>query len=157
MVNGLDSNGVSSRVNQVSVRSFSGATSKDMIDYCKPLVNKKPNKLIFHVGTNDLTKNIVDSRENFETIIKYVRQVSPNTEIVLSNVCTRKDDPRLEPKRTELNNKISKIVNEYGLQMINNQNIDGSCLAKKKLHLNTHIGIPRLAKNIKSHLQQQQS
>jgi len=112
MVNGLDSNGVSSRVNQVSVRSFSGATSKDMIDYCKPLVNKKPNKLIFHVGTNDLTKNIVDSRENFETIIKYVRQVSPNTEIVLSNVCTRKDDPRLEPKRTELNNKISKITND---------------------------------------------
>lgn len=155
MVNGLDGNGVSSKLNQVSVRSFSGATSEDMIDYCKPLVSKKPDKLIFHFGTNDLTKNIENSKANFESIIEYVKQISPKTEIVLSNICLRMDNPKLDPKRIELNKSISMVAEEYGLKIIDNKNIDRSCLAKKKLHLNGHIGLPRLAKNIKQHLKQQ--
>ena len=72
MVNGLDGNGVSLKLNQESVRSFSGATSEDMIDYCKPLVSKKPTKLIFNFSTNDLTKNINNSKANFKSIIEYV-------------------------------------------------------------------------------------
>ena len=149
MVNGLDGNGVSSKLNQVSVRSFSGATSEDMIDYCKPLVSKKPDKLIFHFGTNDLSKNIENSKANFKNIIEYVKQISPMTEIVLSNICLRMDNPKLDTKRIELNKSISMVAEEYGLKIIDNKNIDRSCLAKKKLHLNGHIGLPRLAKNIK--------
>ena len=157
MVNGLDGNGVSSKVNQVNVRSFSGATSEDMVDYCKPLVNKKPDILILHVGTNDLTKKIENTSENLVTIINYAKQMSPNTELILSNICLRKDDPKLEHKRKRLNDTISKTANDFGLQIIDNKNIDSSCLAKKKLHLNAHIGMPRLAKNIKNHLQQYQA
>ena len=36
------------------VKSFSGATVTDMEDYIKPIYRKSPEKIILHVGTNDL-------------------------------------------------------------------------------------------------------
>ena len=39
------------------VKSFSGATLKGMKDFIKPLTRRKPDKLILHVGTNDLKRN----------------------------------------------------------------------------------------------------
>ena len=36
---------------RVSVKSFSGSTAEDMKDYLKPLIRKKPDTIILHVGT----------------------------------------------------------------------------------------------------------
>ena len=41
----------------VSVKSFSGATVDDMSDFLKPTLRKHPDKLIIHVGTNDIRKS----------------------------------------------------------------------------------------------------
>ena len=38
----------------VKVRSYPGATSDDLIDFCKPIVSRYPDVIIVHVGTNDL-------------------------------------------------------------------------------------------------------
>ena len=38
----------------VSIKSFSGATVDDMSDFLRPTIRKKPNKLIIHAGTNDV-------------------------------------------------------------------------------------------------------
>ena len=35
-----------------------------IVDYVKPSARKKPDKLIIHVGTNDLTNSIVNTTEN---------------------------------------------------------------------------------------------
>ena len=36
------------------VRPFPGATVSDMEDFVKPLTRRTPDKMILHVGTNDL-------------------------------------------------------------------------------------------------------
>ena len=151
MTNGLDNNGLSSKHNKTTIRSFSGATSADMVDFVKPFVDKKPDMLIIHAGTNDLTKEITSTTENFEKIIHYINKNSPTTEVVISNICLREDKPNLMNKRNALNKEIEKIAHNHNKKIIDNSNIDTTCLSKKKLHLNRK-GLAKLAKNMKSYI-----
>ena len=148
MTNGLDSKGVSSKLVKSTVRSFSGATSSDMVDFVKPFVDKKPDLLFLHVGTNDLTKGVHHTKSNLEEIINYIEKKSPKTELILSDVCLREDKPYLIKDRNELNAKIHQLAKERNVSVLNNNNIDSSCLSRKKLHLNRK-GMARLAVNIK--------
>ena len=43
-----------SRKHEVSTHCFPGATVQDMNDYIKPVLQRKPEKIILHVGTNNL-------------------------------------------------------------------------------------------------------
>ena len=43
-----------SRNNFVKVHSFSGATTEYMESYLIPLINKKPDHILLHVGTKNL-------------------------------------------------------------------------------------------------------
>ena len=43
-----------SRQKNVKVYSFSGGNTHDMFDFIKPLLNKNPDEIILHVGTNNL-------------------------------------------------------------------------------------------------------
>ena len=152
MLNGIDSNGVSSKKHQVTVRNFPGATSKDMIDYIKPLTQKKPDVMIIHIGTNDLTKNIENKRSNLKKIVENIKENSPSTDISLSNICLREDDLTLDKKRKALNDQMESLATDYGLKVIDNANIDSNCLSRRKLHLNHRIGIPKFVKNVKNHM-----
>ena len=56
------------------VKQFSGATVSDMEDFVKPLTRRSPDKMILHVGTNDLRSNstpkiIADSNNTKSDII----------------------------------------------------------------------------------------
>ena len=151
ILNGLQNNGVSTKGIKTTVRSFSGATSKDMIDFVKPLINKKPDCLILHVGTNDLSKGVGNTCENLQTIVDNVRLSSPGTQIVVSNICLREDKMVLNNKRLSLNKEIEDFAVLNDMTMINNNNIDSACLSRKKLHLNRK-GLAKLAVNIKNHI-----
>ena len=58
----------------VIVRTFPGAVVDDMKDYIKPLLLKKPSKIVIHVATNDTVDNsaeeivrkILDLKEEME-------------------------------------------------------------------------------------------
>lgn len=149
MLNSLESNGLSSKRCNTQIRSFSGATSADLIDLIKPVIKKNPDHIIIHIGKNDLTKSNIDTTKNIEKIIDNIQENNVDTKISLSKICLREDRKNVNKKRIELNKEIEKIVKNRGLTKICNENIDSSCLAKKKLHLNRK-GIARLAKNIKS-------
>ena len=43
-----------SRETNVTLRSFSGSTVDDMIDFVRPFTRRKPDELILHIGTNHL-------------------------------------------------------------------------------------------------------
>ena len=58
MVTFLRSDEMSSVNNAVSVMKHPGSTTDDMVDYVRPVTRKKPDVIIMHVGTNDLTKGI---------------------------------------------------------------------------------------------------
>ena len=57
-------------------------------------------------------------------------------EIRNSKVIMRKDKPDIEKKVTEFNSKLSKSCSKNKIDIIENENVDGSCLSFKKLHLN---------------------
>ena len=46
-----------SKDDQVQVKTHTGATIEDIIDYIKPTIRQKPDIVIIHSGTNDLTKD----------------------------------------------------------------------------------------------------
>ena len=39
---------------KIQVKSFSGSTVDDMIDYARPTIRKEPDLIVLHVGSNDL-------------------------------------------------------------------------------------------------------
>ena len=46
-----------SKKKNVKVRSFPGAIINDMTDFVTPIIRKKPESVILHVGTSDLKSN----------------------------------------------------------------------------------------------------
>ena len=49
---------LSSKKNNVKVITHAGSTTEDMLDYIKPIARRKPDTLIIHTGTNDLTNGV---------------------------------------------------------------------------------------------------
>ena len=45
---------LSNNKQNVAVKSFSGATVEDMKDFLRPTIRRQPDKLVIHVGTNDI-------------------------------------------------------------------------------------------------------
>ena len=43
--------------NFVNVRFHPGSTTEDIVDFIKPVIRKKSDPVIIHVGTNDLTND----------------------------------------------------------------------------------------------------
>ena len=136
ILNGLEEAGMQKDHN-VKVRAHSGATTRDIVDHIKPVVRKRPSCIIIHSGTNDLTQGI-DTIENMKSAIEETRQESPGTEIVLSTVVIRKDKQAMDKKLNvkEINTKIKNFAKDLNVQLIDNSNIDTSCLSRKQLHLN---------------------
>ena len=106
------------------------------MDYIKPVLRKKPDVVILHTGTNDLTKG-VDTISQLEEISDLVtNDEKNNTELVISTVVTRGDRAGMSKRIANLNKRIKKFCAERNLQTIEHDNIDFSCLATKRLHLN---------------------
>ena len=57
IVNGLDSKGLSNKEMKTVVRSFPGATSRDMVDFIKPHIKSEPDVFILHVDTGVCAQN----------------------------------------------------------------------------------------------------
>ena len=151
LLNGIDGDGVSTKKYCTVVKSFGGSTSRDMVDYIKPAARKKPDKIIIHVGTNDISKSIDNTSENLDLVVKSVHELSPETQIFFSELCLRNDIAGSFSKVKQKNEEIRKFCQERNIGLVTNENIDNSCLAKKKLHMNQK-GLKRLALNFKNFL-----
>ena len=71
-----------------------------------------------------------------QTLVNDVKKESPDTEIAISGLVTRKDKPGIEKKVSSLNTCLKNLCARSQLYFIENDRVDGSCLGKKKLHLN---------------------
>ena len=49
-----------SRNKRVKISSFSGANTEDMKDFLTPLLRKRPDELIFHIGINNLQEEYLN-------------------------------------------------------------------------------------------------
>ena len=98
ILNGIYEEGLQ-KAHNVRVKPHSGATTTDIVDYLKPVIRKKPDCIIIHAGTNDLTSNEqIDTMANLNTMIENIRNESPEMVIALSNVVTRKDNAAREKR-----------------------------------------------------------
>ena len=146
ILNGLNEHGLKKRHN-VRIRAHSGATSLDIKDHIRPIMRRKPDCVLLHCGTNDLTnKDGIDKVETIKEIMSEAKDESPHTTIVLSSLTMRRDHGGMSNKVNELNRSLKKLAKEQGIPIIDNSNVDNSCLSTRKLHLNRK-GDSTLARN----------
>lgn len=75
---------------KVVVKSFSGATTACMEQYIKPSLRQKPNELIIHTGTNDLSSNKTPSQISKSIIDLAVTFANLNTKVAVSSINQKK-------------------------------------------------------------------
>ena len=115
-----------------------------MKDYFKPLLLKKPSKIVIHVATNDTVDNsaeeivrkILDLKEEMEKALN-------GCEVILSLPIRRNETIKANKTIQALTAKMFSL----GLNIINNSNILVSDLGRRGLHLNEK-GVKKLASNI---------
>lgn len=115
-------------------KSFSGATTEDMVDYIKPSLKYNPDLIILHTGVNNLRSN--ESPEIIaDDIINLAWDIKTNfNEIVISGLVARNDD--LNYKGEQVNEHLMSKCNERNLFFINNSNIDPRHHLNNTNHLN---------------------
>ena len=75
-----------------------------MKDYIKPSLNKKPDSVILHSETND-TRDRTTSQivENINNICNQIKNVNPESAIIISEPIAREDRPEAKTKIVEVN------------------------------------------------------
>ena len=135
MVNNIQENGLNKQ-HHVQIKRHGGATTLIVKDFIKHIVRRKPDLIIIHAGTNDLTDDNVNTAETLTEIFESASDVSPETEIVMSSVITRQDKPGMPKKVKRLNKVIDEVCEKFNIKVMSNSNVGGECLSTKKLHLN---------------------
>ena len=118
-----------------------------MKDFIKPSIRLKPDVVILHVGTNDLTKKEIETVKNLEQIHKYIKDESSNTKLIISTLTTRNDRDDIENVVTKSNDVICSFFRRHDINVVDNNNIESQHLGLKKLHLNRK-GTSLLALNL---------
>lgn len=130
-------------------KSFPGSTVEDMSSYMKPSIERKPDYVILHTGTNNIKKD--QPRILAEKIIdqgKNIASEAPESKVMLSGI-TRHNDPNINTKIDEVNKIVKSFCSQRDLLFIDNSNINDSHLNASGLHLNRK-GTIALAKNFTS-------
>ena len=70
MLNGIDEGGISGLC-KAKIRRYPGCTTNDLVHHAIPSINKNPDVIICHAGTNDLT-NDEDTITNLTAIVNRI-------------------------------------------------------------------------------------
>ena len=125
------------RNQKVIVKSFSGATIDDMKDYINPSIKRKPDNIILHCGTNNLSKgkSVEDTANEIIDLALSIK--TSENEVVISSIISRADNDDYNKKLSSINNILLRLCKKNDLFYIDNRNIDRtSHLNNSNLHLN---------------------
>ena len=134
MLNRIHEKGMSKNY-RTKVNNFPGGTSVTILENIDQLVKNKPDCLIVHAGTNDLA-NGTKLLNQAQKIVKQVKKVSQNTNIVFSSIIIRKDHKNIDKKVSQVNSYLKNYCNQKDIGFIDNGNLKEEQLGQKKLHLN---------------------
>ena len=127
----------------VKVYTFPGASCEDMENYLVPLMNRKPDQILLHVGTNDLRAGTPADIAN-KICHLATRITSNNIRCAVSTIIRRGD--YLATNGEEVNRILSNILLDC-IKLVSNDNLNESHLNHSKLHLNKR-GTGAFAHNI---------
>lgn len=134
---------------RVVVKAFPRATTSDMEHYLKPGLAKDPQRVILHVGTNDLKSNLRPNPNQIaDSIVDLARMIESESEaeVIISEVITRSDMTPEDHIRT-VNKLLSRYCNQNGWQLLRHNNISKDHLNVGGLHLNDQ-GVSVLVTNL---------
>ena len=135
ILNGIGERSLPNRYFKVRVKNHPGATTKDICDHLKLEIQKKPEVVITHAGTNDLISN-TKLLENYERVTDSVGSKVPNCKLAISTVVATKDRIKSTKKMENFNIRLSKFCKMNKIDIIDNKNLVASYLNYKQLHLN---------------------
>ena len=128
-----------------------------MKHYIKPCLKKKPAQILLHVGTNDIPEKVPSNIVNgIMQICDIIRNDSPSTEIVISEIILRTDKPEYQQKVSETNSMLAALCESRNISIISHNNIRTAHINPYGVHLN-RVGTSVLAKNILNFLNSDKS
>ena len=153
MIKHINAHRLSKANTKVRVSTFPGSTTLDMNDYIKPILRRKPDKLILHIGTNSLKGRETPSHcaEEIKTLTETISKSLPHTELAISSLITRLDDESLTNKVCQVNIKLKQLCQQKNWKFIDNANITLNELNRSKIHLNK-TGTKTLASNFSKYI-----
>ena len=95
----------------------------------------KPDAIIIHTGTNDLT-NGVNTMKHLRSIAKKMK-CGGDIQVGFSGIIERRDHD-LGEKIKDINERLKRFCNSKSFLFIDNSNIDERSLDKKLLHLSRY-------------------
>ena len=124
-----------SKTHPVKVRFFPGACMKNMYHYIIPILEKKPQHPILHVGTN----NAADSSHqqivnNLLALKQFIKGKLQNCNVILSMLTKRCDNQKASATVNLVNEQLSQL----NIDIIENKNISDKHLSRHGLHLTNH-------------------
>ena len=129
---GLRENKMTFRRN-TKVRFFPGARIQDMYYYLVPLLRKRPDKIILHVGTGDTTHMKADDMlEELGKLKSLIWEMLLSVKIILSAPTIRVD----KHNANENNINFIKLLETNNYVLIKHPNIKENHLDRYGLHLN---------------------
>ena len=112
---------LSDREEKVVVKHFSGSATEDMKNYIQLPLKRDPDRIIIHVGTNDL-RSSQDSVTIVKNIVDIVKNSTTNkNEILVSSIVLRRDN--LNGKGRQVNNILQKLCMENNFAYVNHNSI----------------------------------
>ena len=118
MVNGISEKGLSVN-HKVKIVNFPGGTSKKILEKLDVIIKEKPDDLIVHVGTNDITNN-VNLLTNVKKVFNKVFKELPSTSIAFSSIINRKEKTNIQETLTETNACLKNFCKQKGISFIKN-------------------------------------
>ena len=106
MVNGISEKCLSVK-HKVKIVNFPGGTSEKILEKLDVIIKEKPDKLIVHDGTNDITNNL-NLLTNVKKILNKVSKELPSTSIAFSSIINRKDKTNIQKTLTDTNARLKK-------------------------------------------------
>ena len=117
----------------VQVRDFRGATIDDLKHHLVPLLKKKAEHIILHIGTNDVVSKT--SRQILDELLQlkqHIINTLPTCWVIVSRIMIETDNG----KATLTLSNFNKTFAQLEVDFINHLNIKEVHLGRKGLHLN---------------------
>ena len=121
MVNGISEKGLSVNC-KVKIMNFPGSTSEKILEKLDDIIKEKPEDLIFHAGTNDITNN-VNLSTNVKKFFNNFSKESPLTSIEFSSTVNRKEKTIIQKTLTDTNTRLKYFCMQKRISFIDNSGI----------------------------------
>ena len=135
ILTGIDEKRLSRNNQVVKVRDFRGATIDDLKHHLVPLLKKKPEHIILHIGTSDaVSKTFRQILDKLLQLKQYIINTLPTCRVIVSRPTIRTDNGKAALTLSNFN----KLLRQLQLDFTDNATIKEVHLGNKDLHLNKY-------------------